>query len=204
MRKLRLFACTDDAARIVRQRARRVWAPAVGLDACPTWNLRATRRQPARLAAPPALKGGEDLRGVAGGLHFFEDVLDTAVGADQERGALHAEVLAAIHTFLFPDAVGFGGGMVGVGNQGERQVVLGFEFRLRRGIVGRGADHDRAVFVEGFGVLTELDGFRRSAGGIGLGEEIQNDAAAAQGRERERLAGIIERVDVGRGVALFQ
>src|SRR6185369_7904298 len=79
---------------------------------------------------------GEDLGGVALGFHLVVDLLDPAIGAYDEGGALDAHHLLAVHVLLLPDAVGLGGGLVFVGKEGEGEVILRLEFRLGGGLVG--------------------------------------------------------------------
>ena len=56
---------------------------------------------------------------MAGGLYFFEDLLDLAVGADDEGRAGNAHVGFAVHRLFHPDAVSFGTGVFVVGQEGE-------------------------------------------------------------------------------------
>ena len=69
------------------------------------------------------------------GLYLFEDVLDLAVGADDERGAGNAHHLLAIHVLFLQNAEGDGDFFVGIGQQGERQGFLVGEFSLCRGLI---------------------------------------------------------------------
>src|ERR1017187_2336953 len=121
------------------------------LSGCPLWpGIRARRYRIetplargllapefCRMCSPPrrASEPFEDFRRVTLGLDLVVDFLDRAVRADDEGGALDAHHLLAVHVLLFIDAVGFGGGPVLVRQQGERQIVLLFEFRLRRWLV---------------------------------------------------------------------
>ena len=73
-----------------------------------------------------------------------EDLGDLALGVDQEGRPLHAHVLLAVHRLLDPGAVGLGDGVVGVGEQGEVEVVFAGELRDRLDLVGGDADHPRA------------------------------------------------------------
>ena len=68
---------------------------------------------------------------MAGGLYLFEDVLDLAVGGDDECCPGDAHVGFAVHRFFHPDAVGFGAFGFGVGQEGEGEGVLGLELGLR-------------------------------------------------------------------------
>src|ERR1019366_6723653 len=98
-------------------------------------------RQRYRASAHLRSEPREDFGGVPFGLDLAVDLLDLAVGADDEGGALDAHHLFAVHIFLFIDAVGFGRGLVLVRQKSERQIELLLEFRLRRGLIRRDADH---------------------------------------------------------------
>src|SRR5712692_2906101 len=74
---------------------------------------------------------GEHVVGVGLRVDLPHHLDDGAVGVDHERRALDAHVLPAGKASLAPDAVGLGGLVVGVGEQRERQLVLGLELRVR-------------------------------------------------------------------------
>ena len=73
---------------------------------------------------------------MAGGLYLLEDVLDLAVGGDDEGRPGDAHVGFAVHRLFHPDAVGFGAFGFGVGQEGEGEGVLGLELRLRLSVSG--------------------------------------------------------------------
>ena len=50
-----------------------------------------------------------------GGLYLFEDVLDLAVGADDERGTGDAHHLLAVHVLFLQDTEGDGDFFFGIG-----------------------------------------------------------------------------------------
>src|ERR1035437_997204 len=105
-----------------------------------------------------ASKTCEDFGGVTLGLNLVVDLLDLAAGRDDEGSALDAHHLLAVHVLLFVDTVGFGRGPVLVRQQGERQIVLLFEFRQRRGLVRRDPDDRRALPAERLDLVAELAG----------------------------------------------
>src|SRR5438309_11240372 len=61
---------------------------------------------------------------------------DPALLVDEERRALDAHVLAAVHRLLAPHAVGVGHGVVLVGQQREPEAVLLVELALARRRIG--------------------------------------------------------------------
>lgn len=61
------------------------------------------------------LEPGEDLVGVAFRFNLAPDVGYCAVGGNEERGALDAHYLFAVHVLLFQNIKEFGDGFVGIG-----------------------------------------------------------------------------------------
>jgi hypothetical protein len=111
------------------------------------------------------------------GTHLLEHLGDPAPGIDDEGRAIDSHVLLAEHAFLRPDAVRLHDLVIGVGEERERQVVLGLE----RGVLlhGVGADpKDHCIESleprEGVSKRARLDG---SARGVVLGIEVQNHRA---------------------------
>jgi len=89
----------------------------------------------------PGGQGGEQLlRGVLRA-DLVPDLGEGAVGADEEGRADDPQVLLAVHGLLPPDAVGVGDAVVGVGEQGEAEPVLGVEAGQGGRVVGADADH---------------------------------------------------------------
>src|ERR1017187_1482555 len=146
----------------------------------------------------------EDFRRVTLGLDLVVDFLDRAVQADDEGGALDAHHLLAVHVLLFIDAVGFGGGPVLVRQQGERQIVLLFEFRLRRWLVRRDPNDRRALLAERLDFVAELAGLHGAARGIGPGIEVQHHALALHCGEPEVFARVRLDVNIGSLIAYVQ
>lgn len=66
------------------------------------------------------------------GLDLFEDVLDLAIGADDESRASNSHDLLAVHILFLQNPVGDGYLLVRIGQEGERQAFLVGEFPLRR------------------------------------------------------------------------
>ena len=62
--------------------------------------------------------------GVALGLHFLKDLQDSAFLIDDERGAVNAEILPAVHGFLAPHAVALRDRMALIGEEREGQLEL--------------------------------------------------------------------------------
>ena len=87
---------------------------------------------------------------MAVGIDLFENVLNFALGANDERGPRDAPDLLAVHVFLFHHAEGFGDFLVGVGQQSEREVVLLGKTLLRLGRVGGDAKQHGAGFLNLF------------------------------------------------------
>jgi hypothetical protein len=67
---------------------------------------------------------------MAFGFYFGENVLDFAIGADDEGGSGDAHDFLAVHVFLLDDAVSFGDFLVGVGQEGKGKLELILKFLL--------------------------------------------------------------------------
>jgi hypothetical protein len=137
-------------------------------------------------------KRREQFLRVAGRDHPAKDVGDHAVRAKNERTALDAHELPSVALAQHPDPVILGDLVVGVGEQRERQAIL----RLERGLgfycVWAAPDDGRALALKLIEIVTDFGGFGRSAGGVGPGEEIQDQGPAAEVIQRN-LAAVVRR-----------
>src|SRR5713226_6762446 len=79
----------------------------------------------------------EDFSGMAFGVDGGPDFFDFAVFADEERAADDAHEFAAHELLFLPGAKGLDGFVIGIAQQREIELVLGFERRL--GLDGIGA-----------------------------------------------------------------
>ena len=70
-----------------------------------------------------------------GGLYLFEDVLDLAVRADDERCAGDAHDFLAVHVLFLQNAEGDSDFFIGIGQQSERQGLFVSELFLRRRLI---------------------------------------------------------------------
>ena len=102
---------------------------------------------------------------------------------DQERRALDAHVLAAVHRLLDPHAVGVSDRLVVVGGETHSEVVLFAELLVAFDAVGRYADHLDAGLAKIGCEPGEILGFHRAAGGVVLGIEIEHDRLAFEAQE---------------------
>ena len=136
----------------------------------------------------------QHLLGVAVHPHPREDLAHDALGVDHEGGADHADDLLAVQHLLAPGPVLLGHGLVGVGEEGEVQLVLGLELLVGRERVAAHAEHDRALLLEGGLAVAERAGLAGAAGGVVLRVEVEHDGLAPQllqahvGRPRSRAA----------------
>src|SRR5258707_15800067 len=74
------------------------------------------------------LERRQNLLGMPLGFDFRKNLRDAAVFSDDERGALDAHDLLAVHVLLFVNTVSLGRGFIDVAEQGERQIELLLEF----------------------------------------------------------------------------
>ena len=132
------------------------------------------------------------------GLHVVEDVLDLAIGADNEGGARDAHHLAAVQILLYQDAELVRDLLVRVGKQCEGQVVIILEFLLCSGGIARNADHDCARFLDLFVCVAEPARFFGSTRSVGFWIEKKNNGLAKKIFQGNLFAILIRRTE-GRG-----
>lgn len=152
-------------------------------------------------AGPSTSERREDLVVVRFRMGTRQDVGDLLIGVDHERRARDAPVGAAVHVLLHPGAVGLGDAVVGVGEQGEVQAVLGGEGGqdLRR--VGGDAEDPgvpRGVVLRAVADVAGLLGAARRAG---TRVEVQDRPAIATIGERDGGAVLVGEGEVGGGVS---
>ncbi len=93
--------------------------------------------------------------------------------------------------------------MVGIGQQREGQAVLRLERSVRGGVVRRDADDDRALGLEVGVRVAEPARLLRSAGGVVLGVEVEDDRPPSEVGEPDSLAGVVLELDLGRRIAFL-
>jgi hypothetical protein len=128
---------------------------------------------------------------MAFGFYFGKDVLNRAVGSDDESGAGDAHDFLAIHVFLLDNAVGFGNLLVGVSEEGKWKLEFILKFLLGFGRIGRDAEENGAGFLNLAVGVAEGAGFDGASGGIGTGVEIEDDDFAAEALERNFFAVLV-------------
>jgi len=122
----------------------------------------------------------EDFGGVAFGFDGGPDGFDFAVFADEERAADDSHEFASHELLLLPGAVGFDGFVVGITEQGEIEFELCLEQGLRFDGVGARAEDGHFEFVELFFCVAKLGRLDDSTGGVGFGEEKEEEALALE------------------------
>lgn len=128
------------------------------------------------------LRDGNDFENVgrvAFGLDEGPDVLDFAGFADEEGTADDAHE-GAVHEMLFlPGAELLDGFVGGVAEQGEIEILLGFERGLGIDGVGAHAEDGDTELVEVF-CVAKLGRFDGSTGSVGFGVEEKENALAGE------------------------
>ena len=100
-------------------------------------------------------EGLEHLSGVLFGFNFLEDLFDLAFLVDQESGAVNSHVCSP-HEFLLAVAlIGLCDGVIRVGEQSERQVVLLRKLFVRGLVVRRNTQDLDASLIESGEVVAE-------------------------------------------------
>jgi hypothetical protein len=126
----------------------------------------------------------EDFGGVAFGFDEGPSGFDFAGLADEEGTADDAHEGAAHELFFLPGAEFLNGFVGGIAEQREIEQVFLLEGRESFDGVGAHAEDGHAEFVEFLFCVTKLGRFDGSTGGVGLGEEKEQDAPAGEVLER--------------------
>jgi len=134
---------------------------------------------------------------VALGLYFGKDVLDFALGSDDEGGAGDTHYFFAVHIFFLDDAVGLGDFLVGIGEEGKWEFEFFLEFLLGFGGVGRDAEEDGAGFLNLLVGVAEGAGFDGASGSVGAGIEVKDDYFAAEGFQGDVVSVLVVQSEVG-------
>jgi hypothetical protein len=124
-------------------------------------------------------------------LHFVEDVLNAAVGSDDERGAGDAHHFLPVHILLFDHAESVAGFLVGIAEQGVGQVVFVLKFLLPIYGIGGDAENDGAGGLDFLVCVAEPARFKGSTGGVRFGEKEENDGLAGEVLEHNLAAVLV-------------
>jgi hypothetical protein len=125
---------------------------------------------------------------VAFGFDEGPDGFDFAGFADEEGAADDAHEGAAHELFFLPGAELLDGFVRGIAEQGEIEILLGFEGGLGFDGISAHAEDGDAEFVEIFFCVAKLGRFDRSTGSVGFGVEEEEDALAGEVFERDLFA----------------
>jgi hypothetical protein len=128
---------------------------------------------------PPFAGGGEDFRRVALDADLAPFAPDPARAVDQERAALDAHDLAAVHVLLLPDPEQRCDRVIDVRAKLERKLHLVPELPVRLERVGRDAEDARARPREGGGEVAEIGAFQRAAGRVVARIEVDDETVPA-------------------------
>lgn len=89
--------------------------------------LRACPRAAAVLAGRLVSESLQNLTGVIFWLHLFKDFFDLALLIDQKGSSMNTHVRSPHKLLLAPNAIRISNLVIGIGQQGERKVIFGFE-----------------------------------------------------------------------------
>jgi hypothetical protein len=124
-------------------------------------------------------------------------VFDFAGFSDEERTADDAHVGAAHELFFLPRAEFSDQFVVGVGEQGEIELLLLLERGLGFDGIGAEAEDGDVELVEVFFCVTKLGRFDGSTGSVGFGVEKEEDPLAFEVGEGEICAVVGFETEVG-------
>jgi hypothetical protein len=125
---------------------------------------------------------------VAFGFDEGPDVLDFAGLADEEGTADDAHEGAAHKLFFLPGAEFLDDLVGGIAEQGEIEILLGFEGGLAFNGIGAHAENGHAVLVKIFFCVTKLGRFDGSTAGVGFGVKEEEDELAGEVFEGDSFA----------------
>jgi hypothetical protein len=141
---------------------------------------------------------------VAFGLYFVPNFLELAIRTDQESAANNA-VENSSHEFLFaPSTEGFNHLVRWIAEQREIQFLFGFEALQRFHGISAGTKNRDAELVELPFCVTKLGRFGGSTGGVGLGEEKNQNTLALEVAKGDFSALIGSEGEIGRFVAWLE
>ena len=166
----------------------RIWVrsstrmPARGRSGCGTRPMIGAAALAGRRAVGQLGELGERPLAVAVGLHVVLHGRQVAVRVDHEPRPDDAEVRLAVVLLLAPGSVGLGDRVVGVDEERERQLVVRPEPGVGFGRVGADAQNRRSGLLELAPVVADVARLRRTARGLVLGIEVDDDRAVRGGR----------------------
>ncbi len=140
---------------------------------------------------------------MAFGFYGVPDVLDFAVGADEEAAAHDSQEGFAEEFFHAARAVGFNHVEIGVAEQREIKFLFFLEAGLGFYGIAAGSEDDHIELVELLLCVTKLGRFDGSTGGVGFGKKEEQDALAAKIGEGDVLAVVGFHFEIGSFVAGF-
>lgn len=130
-------------------------------------------------------------------LDSWEDVLDFAVWTDDKCGAGDAHHFPAVHILFLYNAELLGDLLIGIGEEGKRQIELILKLLLGFGSIGRDAKQHDAGFLNLFVGIAKGAGFDSASGRVSAGIEIEDDGFAAQRFQGDFVAVLILQSEVG-------
>jgi hypothetical protein len=137
----------------------------------------------------------QDFGGVAFGVDDGPDFFDFSGFADEEGTAHDAHEFASQELLLLPDTVSGDGFVAGITDQGKVELELGLEGRLRLDGIGAHAEDGDFEPVELLFCVAKLGRFRGSTGGVGLGEEEEQDTLGFKIFQRDGRAVVREEAE---------
>src|SRR5688572_22261676 len=174
------------------------------------WVMGNAQALPGRDASLDALPMTHDPLRLLERLDEFEHLLDVSrhldappfaandsLRIDREGAALDAAHLFTVHIFHLDDVVELAGGLLGVGEQLEREPHLGLEALVRLYAVARHAVDGAAALLELGIEVAELLPLGGATGGVVLGIEVEDDGSALGAGEAESLAAGSGQLEVG-------
>ena len=118
------------------------------------------------------------------------DVLNLAVGGDQEGAADNTGEYSPHELLGTPRAIGFDHFVGRIAEQRKIEFLLGFEFRLGGFGIRAGTEDHHIQLVKFFLCVTKLGRFGGSTRRVCLGIEKEDDALAAEISQREVGTGV--------------
>lgn len=126
------------------------------------------------------------------GVYLFYYLFDIALFVNQKGYSVGTHVLAAVHAFFNPGAIGFMDAFAFVGNQVKRQTVFVGKFIVRLYAVAAYTNYFNALCLEAHFIVAKVTGLGGTTGSIVLWVKVQRYFFALKLIEADGFALLVE------------
>ena len=137
------------------------------------------------------LHGVEDCLGVSINFDFVPALDDLSLGVDEECRSDDPHVRAPIARLFLPDPILLCNLVFGIGEEGERHIVLRRKTRLARFVEDADSKHHRLTRLEARQAIAKVTGLLGASWSVVLRVEVEDDGVAQVVGESLLFAGLI-------------